>query len=365
MRQLGEKDSARRLVGRPTFGGFGSYNRRLEPRIGPKCGLFRIVDGAEGVNLGPLTPLSVVSEFRKGNQAVKTERTDAVARLAGRQGGHVTRAQLLALGVPGRTITWQLEAGRLFRVHRGVYAVGHVPTSPLDRARGALLAAGARSALSRTSAAAFWGLYQRWPQPLEVVSPLQLRVPTLKASRCNTLLGRDIRAKDGIRVTSPARTLLDIAPRTATKTLHRFHNQLRMGRLVNNEQLLDVAKRNPQHPGTKLLLALAGASQGEAKRSGFEVDWPPFAARYELPDYKMNIHVAGERIDVLFTPDRLIVELDGWGTHGTKLAFEDDRDRDSSILAATGIPTMRITYDGLHRRPRMQANRINAILARR
>lgn len=306
-----------------------------------------------------------MSEFRNARDRGKSERTGAVRQLAERQGGHVTRVQLLELGLGRRAIQNQLEAGRLFRVHRGVYAVGHVPTSPLDRARGALLAGGARSALSRTSAAAFWGLYQRWPQPLEVVSPLQLRVPTLKASRCNTLLGRDIRAKDGIRVTSPARTLLDIAPRTATKTLHRFHNQLRMGRLVNNEQLVDVAKRNPQHPGSKLLLALAGASKGEAKRSGFEVDWPPFAAKYELPEYEMNIHVAGERIDVLFTPDRLIVELDGWDTHGTKLAFEDDRDQDASILAATGIPTMRITYDGLHRRPREQVRRINATLARR
>ncbi len=68
---------------------------------------------------------------------------------------------------------------------------------------------------------------------------------------------------------------------------------------------------------------------------------------------------------MLFTPDRLIIELDGWGSHGTRRAFEDDRDRDSGILAATGIPTMRITYDGLHKHPKKQVQRINAILARR
>ncbi|MDE3132501.1 MAG: type IV toxin-antitoxin system AbiEi family antitoxin domain-containing protein [Acidobacteriota bacterium] len=288
-----------------------------------------------------------------------------IAAVARGQGGHVTRAQLDAAGLPRGAVDARVESGWLIRVHQGVYAVGHLPTNPLDRARGALLAAGPRSALRERSAAAYWGLYSRWPQPLELISPLRRRIPGLRISVCRSLLRRDIRAIDGIRVTSPARTLLDIAPQTYTKTLHRFHNELRMRRLVDNERLIDVAERNPCHPGSKLLLALAGASVGEAKRSPFEVDWVPFAARHKLPAYEMNIRVAGERIDVLFTPDRLIVELDGWGTHGSKRAFEDDRDQDSSILAATGIPTMRITYDGLHRRPREQVRRINAILARR
>lgn len=277
----------------------------------------------------------------------------------------MTIAQLASIGLKPGAVKKRARAGWLFRVHRGVYAVGHEPTNPLDRARGALLATGERSALCGSSAAAFWGLFKRWSQPVEIISPQRHRLPTLKARRCETLLGRDVTTRDGLRVTSPARTLLDIAPRTPIRTLHRFHNELRMRRLINNDQLVDVALRNPRHPGSKLLLSLAGASANEPKRSGFEVDWTPFAERYGLPAYEMNVHVAGERIDVLFTPNRLVVELDGWGTHGTRLAFEEDRDRDSGILAATGIPTMRITYWGLHRRPAEQARRIDAILARR
>lgn len=307
----------------------------------------------------------VMSEVRKAPQRGKSDLNARIRRLAQRQGGHVTRTQLLALGLGRRAIQTRVKAGSLVPSHRGVYAVGHLPSNPLDRARGALLAAGPRSALGGKSAAAFWRLYTRWTLPIEISSPSKHRIPTLIARRCSTLLQRDIRTIDGIRVTSPARTLLDIAPRTYTKTLHRFHNELRMRKLVDNEQLIDVATRNPRHPGAKLLLELAGASAGEPKRSSFEVDWVPFAAKHKLPAYEMNIHVAGERIDVLFTPDRLIVELDGWGTHGSKQAFENDRDQDSEILAATGIPTMRITYDGLHKRPRVQVSRINAILARR
>jgi hypothetical protein len=295
----------------------------------------------------------------------KSELNTAVARLADGQGGHVSRRQLLALGLHQRAIEARVKAGWLFSVHRGVYAVGHPPTNPTDRARGALLALGPRSALCARSAAALWGLYRRWSYPLELISPLQHRLHTVKAQRCHTLLRRDIRTKDGIRVTSPARTLLDIAPMTRKRTLHRFHNELRMRKLIDNEQLLDVAARNPRHPGAKHLRVLAGESKGEPKRSDFELDWQDFAARYNPPAHEINVVVAGETVDVLFTPDRLVLELDGWGTHGTKHAFEEDRDRDSGILADTGIPTMRITYDGLHVRPREQIRRINAILARR
>lgn len=329
-----------------------------------KCGFCAAAALAEGVDEGLPAPLLEVTAFRNPPRWGKSELNGAVARLAARQGGHVSRAQLLQLGMQKRAIEVRLEVAQMFRVHRGVYAVGHLPTNPLDRAQGALLAAGPRAALFHRSAAAFWGLYQRWPDQVEVVSPLQHRLTTLSARRCGTLRGRDIRTIGGVRVTSPARTLLDIAPRTRTRTLHRFHNELRMRKLISNEQLLDIATRNPLHPGAGQLQKLAGASAGEAKRSQLEVDWQTFATRHRLPAHETNVHVAGERVDVLFTPDRLVIELDGWGTHGTRRAFEQDRDRDSRILAATGIPTMRITYDGLHDHPRKQVQRIHAILAR-
>ncbi len=159
--------------------------------------------------------------------------------------------------------------------------------------------------------------------------------------------------------------MLDIAPRTGIRMLDRFHNELRMRNLIGNEDLIDVAVRNPRHPGAALLLHLAGASAGEAKRSMLEVDWPRFARRYGLPEHEINVHVVGIRVDVLFTPERLIVELDGWGTHGTKHAFERDRGQDSKILAATGIPTIRITRDAFSHDQAGQARRILSILERR
>jgi very-short-patch-repair endonuclease len=79
----------------------------------------------------------------------------------------------------------------------------------------------------------------------------------------------------------------------------------------------------------------------------------------------MNVHVSGYRVDVLFTSEQLIVELDGWATHQTHAAFIADRHQDAEILARTGIPTVRITYERFHRQAAQEAVRLQAILARR
>ncbi len=120
------------------------------------------------------------------------------------------------------------------------------------------------------SAAAYWRLYERWVYPLQLVSPLRRRIPGLRMTTSATLLGRDIRIRDGVRVTSPARTLLDLAPHVDGRTLHRFHNELRMRRLINNAQLLDVADRNPRHPGARPAPRARRREQGrgEAVRMG-------------------------------------------------------------------------------------------------
>jgi very-short-patch-repair endonuclease len=78
----------------------------------------------------------------------------------------------------------------------------------------------------------------------------------------------------------------------------------------------------------------------------------------------MNTIIGGHRADVLFIPDRLIVELD-WGTHDTPWAGEDDKDRDADIYAELAIPTIRITQRQLTRDPKKQATRVLKILERR
>jgi hypothetical protein len=288
-----------------------------------------------------------------------------ISRLARRQGGHVTRAQLIELGLSSQSIDRRSMTGSLIRVHRGVYAVGHLPTNPVDTARGALLAAGDRAALMGRSAASLWELYRDWVLPLELISPLRSRLPELVTRNCRTLLARDVRTHRGVRVTSAARTLLDLAPRIERRALDRFHNELRMRRLLDDGQLIDVAERNGRHAGASIILGLAGAAQKEPMRSALEDEWPGFAAAHGLPAYEMNVLVAGHRVDVLFTPARLVVELDGWGTHGTAHAYERDRKQDAEILDQTGIPTVRITHRAFTRDPQAQAARLLRVLRHR
>lgn len=285
----------------------------------------------------------------------------SIAAVAEHQGGHVTHAQLVALGLTPRGIEHQLARGLLLRVFRGVYAVGHLPTNPIDRAHGALLAAGPRSLLSHGSAATLWGVWQRWGYPFEVTIAENRRPPGLRVHHSATLTVADVATERGLRVTSPARTILDIAPRLTDRRLARAINDLRLRRLLTLQAMERLADRLPHRAGAKRIRAIVAVSHREPTRSAFEDDWIRFAARYRLPDHDMNVHVCGHRVDVLFTPDRLIVELDGWDTHRTKAAFKADREQDAEILARTGIPTIRITHDGLHRRPAEQARLIRRL----
>jgi very-short-patch-repair endonuclease len=83
-----------------------------------------------------------------------------------------------------------------------------------------------------------------------------------------------------------------------------------------------------------------------------------------LPKPEINVGIAGYEVDVLFREQRVIVELDGYEFHGTRQAFERDRERDTAMLAA-GLITVRITWERLTRGPKQEAERLSAILAAR
>src|SRR2546421_4809838 len=95
----------------------------------------------------------------------------AIAELARRQHGNVTREQLIRLGLAAGAITHRCQTGRLHRVHQGVLAVGRPPKTPLERAAAAVLACGARAALCGPSAFTLWGFDKHWRFPLHVCAP--------------------------------------------------------------------------------------------------------------------------------------------------------------------------------------------------
>ena len=282
--------------------------------------------------------------------------------LAGRQRGYVKREQLLASGFGPGAIKYRVARGTLIPVYTGVYAVGHVPTSALDRAFAATLACSPHAALSHGTAASLWGIDRRWRTPFEITVPAARRRPGIRIHRAK-LHHRDIRLHDGIRVTSPARTILDISPRLTDKALTRAVNDLRIAGYLRPIDLNDLLRRHPTHQGAPRLRALADPRQGPT-RSELEDAFQDLSVRFGLPPALINTTVAGYEVDALFPEEKVIVELDGYDFHRTKESFERDRERDATTLHY-GFVTVRLTWERVTTTPEKEADRLLEILVAR
>jgi very-short-patch-repair endonuclease len=286
-----------------------------------------------------------------------------IAQIAGGQHGNVTRAQLLAVGWDDDTIRWRVRQGRVYRVFRGVYAVGRPPSTPLERAAAAVLACGERAALGFGSGLTLHGFWKRWDQPFEVVVAGDRRPPAIRIHRMTGLLRRDIAVVRGIKVTSPALTLLHCAARMRPRSVTRAVNDWRRAELITLADLADVTARFPLQPGAPLLRPHAGATQNPT-RSELEDDLLRFCERFGLPEPRLNHMLHGYEVDAYFEAERLIVECDGWKFHNDRQAFEDDRERDA-VMLEHGVATVRLTKRRLRSRPEREAARLHAILGSR
>lgn len=283
-----------------------------------------------------------------------------ISHVAARQHGNITRAQLIALGLADGGIGHRVSCGRLYRVHTSVYAVGRPPVTPLERAAAAVLACGPGAALSHGSAMTLWGFFKRWQRQLEVTVPGDRRPDGLKVHRSSTLDRNDMTTQLGIRVTSPARTLLDYAPRMSERSLRRAVNDALLSTHLNRHALAELLARLPRHPGAAALAPFA-TERGGPTRSEFEDAFIAFCERFGLPRPVINTKVAGYEVDALFERECLIVELDGYAFHSGRTAFERDRNRDADTLAA-GYPTVRLTWERMIGGPQREAARLLGIL---
>ncbi len=287
----------------------------------------------------------------------------AIAEVAGRQNGNITRPQLLALGLDKHAIAYRVKIGRLYRVFRGVYSVGRRAVTPHERATAAVLACGSGAALSHGSAMTLWGFWRHWDKPFEVTVVGDRRTKGIRVHRSTTLRWREITTQVGVRATVPARTLLDVSPRLTDRALKRAVNNALNSQWLTEAQLAATLDRHPTLPGTSRIAKLIGHA-GTATRSGWEDDFPAFCAEHGLPAPVMGQPFHGYILDALFPVERVIVELDSWHFHKGKIAFESDRERDAVTLA-NGFVTVRVTEERLDERPDAEAKRLHAILEMR
>jgi very-short-patch-repair endonuclease len=260
------------------------------------------------------------------------------------QHGITTHAQLLDAGFSPDKIHRWVNAGHLIRVHRGVYAVGHLPPSPHARTMAALLACGPHAVLSHRSAAKLWGLI-RYHGPIEVTAPNTRRRAGIIVHR-HRLSDHDVTRHWDIPVTTPARTLTDLAPVLTAAALTRAINDARL----NGHLSLD-----------DLPSKLRAGQTPRPTRSVFEDTFLRFLDRYDLPRPEVNTIVAGHEVDMLWHPQRLIAELDGREFH--EIDFEADREQDADLLTH-GYRVIRVTWERLTQRTVKEAERFKALLAR-
>jgi very-short-patch-repair endonuclease len=253
---------------------------------------------------------------------------NAVARLAAAQWGHVTRTQLLALGIAPGTICKWIAAGHLIPVHRGVYAVAYPRVEPIALAMAAVLACGPSAVLSHDSALALWEL-RRWPDTPEVISPEHVRRPRIVAHRSRTLTAADRTVQRGVPVTRAARAIDDIRPRLTHHQHVRLINGARLERIISADEAAERLghARNPT-------------------RSRLEDAFQRWIERHHLPQPLINVHLQGHEIDALWPAERVIVELDHPATHSDPVTFRSDRRRDR-VNRELGYETVRLTGEDL------------------
>jgi very-short-patch-repair endonuclease len=264
----------------------------------------------------------------------------------------VTARQLAALGLDDAAVWRQVEAGRLHRVHRGVYAVGHGRLTREGRWLAAVLRCGSGAVLSHRSAAALLGIRGTAAARVDVTVPRDHG----HGPKPGIVVHRPRRAPaatvhDGIPVTTPTQTLIDLSSVLPLSTLERAFEA------AEGLRLLDVKSLPPR------LAKFAGGIEPRL-RSPLEARFRSLCRDRKLPEPCVNAVVDGLEVDFCWPEQRLIVETDGHRHHGTRAAFERDRERDA-LLTALGWRVVRITHRRLAREPREVGGLLERLLSAR
>jgi hypothetical protein len=270
-----------------------------------------------------------------------------LAALAAGQWGVVSAAQLAALGFSAAGVTRRVQAGRLHRVHRGVYAVGHRSLAVQGRWLAAVLACGPGAVLSHRSAAAHWNLLATSATRVDVTAARGRHgAPGIRLHRSRSLDAQDTTAHQTIPTTTVARTMLDLAAIVPAHRLERALAQAERLRLYDDAALTQIIERANGHRGRQALQE-AVAQDPAFTRSDLEARLLALTRAHGLPPPLVNHILAAPdharlEVDFCWPTHQLIVETDTYATHGTRHAFEHDRRKDAA-LAAAGYTVIRFT----------------------
>jgi hypothetical protein len=293
-----------------------------------------------------------------------------IAELVASQHGVVALRQLLGLGLSARAVRDRVAAGRLHRIHAGVYAVGHAKLTRDGRYMAAVFACGEDSALSHRSSADKRGLRRTDRSSIDVTTVRRAGRGSagIDAHTSVTLLPRDVTEVDGIRCTSVARTLLDLAAVLPRRDVERAFDQAEVLRVLDARKIEDVLARAGQHRGAGVLRAILddhvpGTTLTPNK---LEEAFLAICDKASLPRPVVNAWIAleptGYEADFLWRDRGLIAETDGRDVHTTRRAFVNDRVRDQRLMLA-GYRVVRFPWQQVFDDPRDVAATLRAVVA--
>jgi len=295
----------------------------------------------------------------------KVDTPDAeVSRIAAGQHGVVTAKQLAAVGMGRMAISERSRNGRLHRIYRGVYAVGHRGLSLHGRFMAAVLACGPGAVLSHVSAAVLWELLK----PID--GPVHISVPSAS--------GRSRRP--GIHLhRTPS---LNPHPEPSPSPSYSQQEGGRRGRLLvthrHNIPVTTVARTLEDLRSTSFLephLLRRATRQAELKgyrlehlttdrtRSDLETLFLDIVHRYGLPHPEVNVKLGRWTVDFLWRDQRVVVETDFWTYHRGSVAFQDDHARDLDLRSA-GYTVLRYDDTQLESEPARVAEDVTRALSR-
>ena len=278
--------------------------------------------------------------------ATKSKALSAAAwSLAAKQQGLLTRRDLLALGFTTKGIRHRIARGRLHPVMRGVYAVGWPQLTPKRRWMAAVLACGANATLSHGSAGALWGIVRerRGRVDVSVRRRSKHRRTGIRAHGRPSLPAGEVTLHDGIPVTTPARTLVDLATQLDCTALERAINEADKRDLIDPEALREHLSSFAGEPGVRALRALLDRHTFLLSDSDLEILFRPIAAAAGLSQPLSKQVVNGFEVDFHWPRLGLVVETDGLRYHRTPSAQTRDRVRDQAHVAA-GLSVLHFTH---------------------
>jgi hypothetical protein len=277
----------------------------------------------------------------------------------------ITFEQAIAAGLSRHQVQHRVRAGLLSAVHEGVYRITGAPSTRSQTLLAACLAAGPPSAGSHRTAAA---VHRIWSSEVVEVTVTRERAPELtgvKVHRIADLSTRWITQIDGVPVTTPARTLVDLGAVLPLGSVSLALDRAIGRQLVSLTEVraaLDAVARQGR-AGAGIIRPLLEERRGATTVSVLQARMATLVRRYGLAEPVPEYTVLDEhgqfvgRVDFAYPEVAYVIEVDGYEAHSSPRAFAHDRARQNDLVDL-GWTLHRFTWNGVERHPARVAARI-------